>query len=138
MNREFKFRVWDNVNKEMVYFDFQKLLNTNAPWVLALKFGAMDVMQFTGLHDKNGKEIYEGDILEIDWPLLGEKIPGWVVVWEKNNCLFCIPQCETWMLKRPNKIVRFGVGQVSHLGEIIGNIYEHPHLLATGGGMRAE
>jgi len=52
MEREIKFRAWDKKSKIMKY-DINIISNS---------FG--ELLQFTGLKDKNGKEIYEGDIIE--------------------------------------------------------------------------
>ena len=62
--REIKFRAFYEFGKEMIYWDEVKnwiclQLNENDP--------DFHLMQYTGLKDKNGKEIYEGDILECDW-----------------------------------------------------------------------
>lgn len=90
--------------------------------------------QFTGLYDKNGKEIYEGDIVERITPenpnfgFIGN------VVFDKNIALFCVehnkfgPNSRTpfvmpddWMDEYSNKLkCEF---------EIKGNIYDHPELI---------
>ena len=67
----------------------------------------------TGLLDKNGAEIYEGDILQI----LGQ---GWEVFYD----------APSWQIRRKDKDGFMLIGSVASVpAEIIGNIYEHPELL---------
>lgn len=98
--REIKFRVWDELQKQMRQVDLLPL-----PYKDVL-------MQYTGLKDKNGKEIYEGDVVKID----GDKKYIGEIKW---NVLGFV--CD------------YGIdGIKNHLPdyvEIIGNIYENPELL---------
>lgn len=78
-----------------------------------------DLMQFTGLYDKNGKEIYEGDIVRFHYKTGVYKIG--TVVW---NDLF-----GSWDIDCPDFVSYKSLGQYKSVSEVIGNIYENPELL---------
>lgn len=109
--RQIKFRVWDKKNKTIskaVMLDFYNGIVVSEPHYVN-KIEDCELMQFTGLTDKNEKEIYEGDICtdgkhteSIKW------IHG---KWEffAEDCLLCY-----------NSSVKL---------KILGNIFENPELL---------
>jgi uncharacterized phage protein (TIGR01671 family) len=106
--REKKFIAWDKINKKMVsVIDFSCL---NYP-------EKYEVMQFTGLHDKNGKEIYEGYIVHVK-NIKRNQLIGFDVGWACYGFVY-----NTGELMRkitPREMVRL---------EVIGNIYENPELM---------
>ena len=131
MNREIKFRIWaDNkfYNKCLV----GNTNNTNdEKWTCPMvwlekskKWVHCDngiICQYTGLHDKNGKEIYEGDIIRIKNSLI--EIEGEVIfdtidlafeVYDKEN------DCKEMLL------------YVNEEFEVIGNVFEKGILLNDG------
>jgi hypothetical protein len=103
--REIKFRAWDKDRKKMIGpFHVGSMLAEYRP----------PEMQYTDLKDRNGKEIYEGDIIVFD-----ESMP----IEMDRGC---------WTCKRKGKasMLLFGVNEQS---EVIGNIYENPELLDEKG-----
>lgn len=133
--REIKFRAWDNVVKEMLP-NVQNHIN-DPDWA----FGRMlqngdrfSIMQFTGLLDKNGREIYEGDICKLVTDSFSEKLgksyKEWTVeIWYQQFDASFVATSE-----RTESALTWHFGETDFNGhqfiyEVIGNIYEHPNLL---------
>lgn len=76
------------------------------------------LMQFTGLHDKNGKEIYEGDIAKV------EKIDLAQIIWDEDRMAWGIKPINDFYFDSPLLADNTDLEL-----EIIGNIYENPELL---------
>lgn len=80
------------------------------------------VGQFTGLTDKNGKKIFEGDILRYTWDTLsGEEKPyTYVISYDKEEARF-IGECDSDDLQRLLPTFKY----VQKRSEVIGNIYDN-------------
>ena len=124
--REIKFRAWDS--KEIIYSHNNDL--NRKTFQLSWFFQKVDnidymnntntiLMQFTGLLDKNGKEIYEGDIV-MSYKDQYEDKPSKNEVKFESGCfkLFCKGLNEIPIFNYSNKDL-----------EVIGNIYENPELI---------
>jgi uncharacterized phage protein (TIGR01671 family) len=106
-NREIKFRAW--INGQMVY-DAE-----NIPGIFC---GDDPVMQFAGLKDKNGKEIYEGDIYTHN----GRKF---LIKYSDNQFVLLSVQVD----KKTNWRSLMDIKNISKYIDVIGNIYKNPELL---------
>lgn len=121
--REIKFRAWDKKEKRMYHFNDYWIDNEHQSMAFmiaepqsglyCLDFDEHDLsepMQYTGLKDKAGKEIYEGDILQMYFRNNQKAGTPFPVAWNDKHAAFT----DWWP--------REGV-------EVIGNIYENPSLL---------
>jgi len=113
--REIKFRAFNEETKEMInvygaWFEEQGQYHEED----FSKIGTEILMQYTGLKDKNGVEIYEGDVVrdcEVNW--------NGVVKWEQYGL-------GSWRIKND---VTEDMMFDAHCLEVIGNIHENPKLI---------
>ena len=132
MKRQIKYRAWDKTYSLMNYkvqvgnTDYSDQNYTcNSIWVdygdnksigwMNADDKCIDLMQFTGLKDKNGKEIYEGDIVT-HW----HSADTCVVVFQKETAMFLAQEIG-------DEKLGFGIEDVT---SVIGNIYENADLLS--------
>jgi len=142
MNRPIKFRAWDYQDEKMItsYDDLTTSMHGTEPMPLIPLTGGVvipywekrkmdgqshyELMQFTGLHDKNGVEIYEGDIVNLKKWFLDKNLDN-----DKK---------ETGVIRwwGAEYILRFGDGEQERVPiseqdtfEVIGNVFENPELL---------
>ena len=114
--REIKFRAWVGATKTMV--DLKEVtplaLNIETDGLFIPFSDGIHLMQFTGLHDKHGKEIYEFDIIAID----GGALPFITQVYFAEGC-FCVD------MKGRKAELKYYIDMPFCETKIIGNIYEN-------------
>jgi uncharacterized phage protein (TIGR01671 family) len=115
--REIKFMAWDKENKTMLDMD-----TLAEDWGFCIFYQhevdhGLEMMQYIGLEDINGKEIYEGDIVEVKDPYpTGVRMFTGVVMFDNGSFM-----------------IKSSVGEhyrwLDYEVEVIGNVYENPELL---------
>lgn len=109
--RELKFRVWNKTLHKYGHFALKKGVSVSI-------VADLEIEQYTGLKDKNGKEIYEGDILK------DESNDTAVVIWREYQAEWGIKWIHMGI--EDSLIHRMEWG---HLNEVIGNINDNQELL---------
>jgi len=150
--REIQFRAWHKRTKVMIDWRMLSLLLNGTPiavtegltemlnrtagfpnkQVLSESFHScnifelkgIDLMQYTGLKDKNGKEIYEGDVVLTGWEGFINK--EWYVGWGQGGFVLINNMGRPFSLNSDDFVDEDG--EVTKF-EVIGNIYESPELL---------
>lgn len=118
MNRPIKFRVWDKHHKQWIGACAIELDGTIIDIHNAIPETNCIAQQYTGLKDTNGKEIFEGDILNCD--LVGGDDPQTVIFKDGIFTLdYLTPGCYN-LYDEINQMVRH---------KVIGNIFENSELL---------
>ena len=116
--REIKFRAWDILNKRIL--NYGEIMTLPMWEVLpgTPEQRAFNVMQYTGLKDKNGKEIYEGDIV------LTRTSLKFIISYKNGAFIKCWQNYNVYLLY--DSLIKDGCTEAY---EVIGNIYENPELL---------
>lgn len=141
MNREIKFRAYikNDYNKELI----GKILDVSSIHLKTKKiiigysldksnygnksfsFNDIELMQYTGLHDKNGKEIYEGDIVSKE--VFDDTKPNYI-----NKSYAKVVYIEElagfYLVNKSNKIL-WEVADDKYNIEVVSTIYDNPELL---------
>lgn len=122
-----KFRAWDRIKKRMflvLEIDYENELVSDETYWNTIPFDDVKLMQFTGLKDKNGREIYEGDIIRFfDCDGDGYTVP---VVWDNDYACFSVDWGSN-MLTSFDYLEEFYTDLKDI--EVIGNIYENLSLI---------
>ena len=131
--REIKFRAWDTTEEKMWYKDgdFPTYLNEFRfnDYMKELQKDDVILMQYVGLKDKNGKEIYEGDVVKYEGEGRHQVVYGHHTIGEFDHDDYPTVEYKTscFAIKYDDNSGYTGLDDPDEI-EIIGNIYENPNL----------
>lgn len=134
--RKIKFRAWDDQNKLMIYLDNKdnvlvfdmdgwRMGEADYDWGVIGSQARSEtnghLMQYTGFNDKNGKEIYDGDILRY-W-FINDKEEDFMKVWFEQGC-WCSGIKDLELLSEDLNCNIFEI-------TVAGNIYQNAELISS-------
>lgn len=127
--REVKFRIWDGI--KLIYQDDINYIDFRSGFASVFdEYNYVDncskgididnIMQYTGLKDIEGKEIYEGDIVEKEFVDFSNRDKFIGIIKFIDGC---------WCVENENKRRAYFLFNETDINSVIGNIYENPELL---------
>ena len=132
--RDIKFRCWDTENKQMLKvqeLDFEDTFYGGRLSIRTDQYNDyfdiedMILMQYTGLKDKNGKEIYEGDIVKFRFKEDREEFPDLIGYIEYQSTF------AAFRIMSNQGSFKIDITEIKFI-EVIGNIYDNKNLLEEG------
>ena len=129
--REIKFRAWDKENKAFMPSEGYAICDGD---VMGLRYGnemedvltdQIELMQYTGLKDVNGKPIYEGDIVNVTWSRDDTEGENYAIAYDPNNDGYSAFDFVDWYEDMNGLSCAYIDGQIT----VIGNGFENPELL---------
>jgi uncharacterized phage protein (TIGR01671 family) len=125
MNREIKFRFWNREQKKFYYANTLESIRLVGKEAGNIPLNWMIEQQYTGLKDKNDREIYEGDIIKYPYYEMDEyHFKYFQVLWDDFF--------KAWALADDSGQPFAHTGWKFYncdMGEVVGNIFENPKLL---------
>jgi len=126
-----KFRAYDGSSLNRMYQPDEVMVGNGDIWIIDEDSVAGDwivnndlhLMQSTGLKDKNGKEIFDGDVLEIEDE--GEVLGNAKLTWDNEQAVFMIEAISVDDIAPFHEII----SDETYSYRVVGNVYENPELL---------
>jgi hypothetical protein len=127
MSREIKFRAWHKADKQMLFEGWNNDVFIQKGRLF--DYGdSVEIMQFTGIRaNDGGHEIYVGDVIEV----IGETKTG---AFKKFTGVVVDKGCDGYVIENKKDFFEFGLSRYDY--KVIGNIYEHAHLLSKEQGVQ--